>query len=140
MPEHSVFMTDIHMRFRDIDAMGHVNNAVYFTYFESGRWQFFYSEAQQEKFQEISFILAHVRCDYIKALTLDDHPVLYMWTGAIGSKSFTLFYRMVERTDRSVVYATGQSVQVCYDYEKNTSLPISDQIRQQLALYQKEPA
>ena len=45
-----VFSTDIDLRFRDVDAMGHVNNAVYFTYFEYGRFKFFYSESQKKNF------------------------------------------------------------------------------------------
>ena len=137
MPEHKVFTTDIEMRFRDIDAMGHVNNAVYFTYFEYGRIQFFDSKPQKDKFQGISFILAHVSCDYIKPLILNDNPTLFMWIKDIGNKSFVFHYQLVEKSDKSIVYATGESVQVIFDYQKNTSIPISDETRSQLTAYLK---
>jgi len=47
MFDFEVFSADIELRFRDMDAMGHVNNAVYFTYFETGRFQFFYSDLEK---------------------------------------------------------------------------------------------
>jgi acyl-CoA thioester hydrolase len=137
MAEHTVFTTDIVMRFRDIDAMGHVNNAVYFTYFEHGRWRFFYSESQKDQFPGLSFILAHVRCDYLRPLTLEKDPVLHMWILDIGNKSFSFHYQLSERSDPSVVYATGKSVQVLFDYQKNVSVPLTDLLKTRLSAYLK---
>ena len=100
MTDFEVFSTDIKLRVRDVDAMGHVNNAVYFTYFETGRFQFFYSEARKEKFTGFAFILAHVSCDFIRPVTLDDRLKLQMWIKAIGSKSFKFHYQLVDAADR----------------------------------------
>ncbi|MCP3952316.1 MAG: acyl-CoA thioesterase [Desulfobacterales bacterium] len=135
MADFEVFLTDIELRFRDVDAMGHVNNAVYFTYFEYGRIKFFYSEDQKEKFPGFSFILAHVSCDFIRPVTLDDRVTLRMWIKAIGSKSFTLNYQLVDAADPAVIFAVGDSVQVCFDYQKNTSVAISKALHAQLSAY-----
>lgn len=135
MADFEVFTTDIEVRFRDVDAMGHVNNAVYFTYFESGRFKFFYSEPRKKKFPGFAFILAHVSCDFIRPVTLDDHLTLRMWIKEIGSKSFKFNYQLTDAADPAVAFATGESVQVCFDYQKNVSVAISQEMLAQLSAY-----
>ena len=132
---NKVFTTDIEIRFRDLDSRGHVNNAVYFTYFELGRLRFYQSAFQKDKLDEIPFILAHTSCDFIKPLTLYDQITIQVWINEIGHKSFTFRYKLINRFDSSVVYATGVSVQVCFDYRKNVSVPVSDELKTQLAGY-----
>ncbi len=135
MADYAVFSTDIDLRFRDVDAMGHVNNAVYFTYFEYGRLKFFYAESQKEKFPGFAFILAHVSCDFIRPVTLDDSLTLRMWIKEIGDKSFKFHYQLVDASDPATVFATGESVQVCFDYQKNRSVPLSEDLNAQLSAY-----
>jgi acyl-CoA thioester hydrolase len=117
-------ITDITIRFRDIDSMGHVNNAVYFTYFEEGRKEFLRSLFNIVSPSEYNFILAHIRCDYLKPIRISDPISLHVWVGETGQKKFDLLYAIVNRDDPSTVYATGRSVQIFYDYKKNTSMPI----------------
>ena len=135
MADFEVFSTHIDLRFRDVDAMGHVNNAVYFTYFEYGRLKFFYSEAQKDKFPGFAFILAHVSCDFIRPVTLDDTLQLQMWVKEIGGKSFKFHYQLVDAADPAITFATGESVQVCFDYQKNRSIVISEDLHNQLSAY-----
>ena len=135
MADFDIFSTNIDLRFRDVDAMGHVNNAVYFTYFEYGRLKFFYSESRKEKFPGFAFILAHVSCDFIRPVTLNDGLTLQMWIKEIGGKSFKFHYQLVGADNPAVTFATGESVQVCFDYQKNTSIPISEGLNAQLSVY-----
>lgn len=135
MGQNEIFTTNIDLRFRDLDAMGHVNNAVYFSFFEHGRLKFLYSNAQKDKFAGITFILAHVSCDYLIPVTLDCHPELHLWVKEIGSKSFAFNYRLGEKEGKNTIYATGESVQVYFDYQKNISIPIPEAIKGQLAVY-----
>ena len=137
MAAKSFFLTDIQVRFRDLDAMGHVNNAVYFTYYESGRIKFFHSQTSDATSPGFSFILAHISCDYLKPITLNDRPVLEMWVSNIGKKSFNFSYRLADQSDKTIVYATGESVQVCFDYQQNTSMPVSEELRGLLSKYLK---
>jgi len=117
-------ITGITVRFRDIDSMGHVNNAVYFTYFEEGRKEFLRSLFNIVNPGEYNFILAHIRCDYLKPIRISDPISLQLWVGEIGQKKFDLVYTIVDRNDASTVYATGRSVQIFYDYKKNATMPI----------------
>lgn len=130
-----VFEKQIEVRFRDIDAMGHVNNAVYFTYFEEGRKAFFHQVLNSSDPLDFPFILAHIDCDFIQPVQLGDDVTLQMWIGTIGSKSFTIQYQL---TNGSTVYAKGKSVQVCFDYKENRSIPVSPEFSQMLGAYRCE--
>jgi len=123
------FTTDIVVRFRDLDAMGHVNNAVMFTYFEEGRKAFFQSQFSSASANDFPFILAHARCDYLRPVALGNRPRLKMWIEDIGSKSFAIGYELAEAADPETVYSRGRSVQVCFDYRENRSVPISAEWR-----------
>jgi acyl-CoA thioester hydrolase len=121
---HKKIITDITVRFRDIDSMGHVNNAVFFTYFEEGRKEFLRSLFNIIKPEDYNFILAHISCDFLKPLRINDPILLQLWVGEVGTKRFDLVYSIVKRDDESVVYAKGRSVQIFFDYKSNATMPI----------------
>lgn len=133
----NVYSVQIPVRFRDLDAMGHVNNAVFFTYFEIGR-ETFHSENISSKIEKSlsSFILAHISCDYMRPVTVDTRLTLSMAVKKIGRKSFEYLYILSDTVDESVEYARGESVQVCYDYERNKSVDLSPEFRDILINYQ----
>lgn len=139
----SCFELPLTVRFRDLDAMGHVNNAVMFTYFEEGRTQFFIRQTATDGPATFNFILAHVACDFRRPIKLEHRPLLRMWTGTVGAKSFEFFYQVVDATDPAVVFAEGRSVQVSFDYARNATVAVDQALRQRLDLYRRpapEPA
>ena len=138
MSSGKIFSTNIHVRFRDLDALGHVNNAVFFTYFEEGRKEFSKKHFNVSDPSDFRFIMAHIRCNYIKPILFVDKATLHMWVKNIGTKSFAFEYKLVHHSDASMVYATGESVQVCYDYQKNQSMAVSDEIKAKLTPYLKQ--
>ena len=135
MHEKKFFTTNLDVRFRDLDVMGHVNNAVFFTYFEQGRLDFFNSASPDVKFPGFDFILAHINCDYLKPVTIDDHLTLQIQIGKIGRKSFNFNYAIVDRADAKSIYATGASVQVCFDYQQNKTVQVSGELKDLLHQY-----
>jgi len=135
MNKNREFKLDIDVRFRDLDALGHVNNAVYFTYFEEGRKSFFDNLYPERDLYDFRFILAHIRCDFIKPATLKDRLTMHMTVGDIGRKSFKLYYELTDRNDNEVVFAKAESVQVCYDYKSSETIQVSDELKQQLSKY-----
>ena len=124
MNMHKKIITNISVRFRDIDSMGHVNNAVFFTYFEEGRKDFLRLLFNIIKPEEYNFILAHISCDFLKPIKINYPISLQLWVGETGQKKFDLEYRIVNRDDESIVYAKGQSIQIFFDYKNNSTIPI----------------
>jgi acyl-CoA thioester hydrolase len=122
------FTTDIQMRFRDIDGMGHVNNAVYLSYTELARTQFYMKHAGKRTLEDIDFILAHVDIDFESQAVWGDEIRVTTWPSKIGTSSFALTYEVSERRTGRVL-ARVKSVMVAYDYEKKKSKPIPPEFR-----------
>lgn len=125
------FTTDIQMRFRDIDGMGHVNNAVYLSYIELARTQFYMHQANKRSLDEIDFILAHVEIDFESQAVWGDQIQVAVWPSKIGNSSFTLSYEVQEKQSGRV-FARARSVLVSYDYENKKSKPIPSHFRKLL--------
>ena len=135
MSRNHPFQSRIGIRFNDIDAMGHVNNAVIFTYFEEGRKALFYDEFKKSFPGGFNFMVAHLECDYILPVRLDDRLLLNIWVSAIGTKSFKLTYALIDETDVDRIFAKGSSVQVCYDYRLGQSVPVPQMLKNALMTY-----
>ena len=109
------------VRFRDCDAMGHVNNAVYSTYLEEARIGVLGDL--------ISFILARVEIDFRAELRMGEEVEVRTRCSRIGTKSFDLEH-VIAAGDR--VVAEAKSVLVSYDYERGESVPVPDDLRARL--------
>ena len=128
---NNFYKIEIPVRFRDLDAMGHVNNAVFFTYFEIGRESLWADHISGRIHKANSyFILAHISCDFIRPITLETRLTLNLAVRKIGKKSFDFLYILNDSNDESVEYARGESVQVCYDYSQNRSIELSAEFRE----------
>jgi acyl-CoA thioester hydrolase len=110
------------VRFRDCDALGHVNNAVFSTYLEEARIGMLGELAE--------FILARVEIDFVSELRVGDDLVIGTRCSRIGAKSFELEHE-IHTGDR--VAARGKSVLVAYDYERGQSVPLTDELKRTLA-------
>ena len=114
-----IFETTVEIRFADIDAMGHVNNAVYFSYFEQARMAHFKERvARIWDWNEDGVIVARNEIDYIYPVFLNDRMNIRLWVDHVGSKSFSVCYRVVvgER-----LCAEGKSVLVCFNHKNKAT-------------------
>jgi acyl-CoA thioester hydrolase len=114
----------IQLRFKDLDSMGHVNNANHLTYFELARVSYFHEVVKEEiDWHRQGIILARMEIDYKSPILLDDEVWVYVRVSGFGRTSFSMEYIVVSnRSEGTVVAASGKSVQVCFDYSRN--LPI----------------
>ena len=122
------FHTQIEVRFRDCDSMGHVNNAVYLTYLEHARFGYWRQVLQGRAATAPKMILARAECDFIAAAGFGDLLDVRMRVIALGRTSFTAEYEIVQARDRRLV-AKARSVLVMYDYDAGKPVPISDEVR-----------
>jgi acyl-CoA thioester hydrolase len=119
----------IPVRFRDLDAMGHVNNAVYLTYFEAARIPYYLMLSGTPDLAHTDMIVARIECDYRAPATFGDTLIVGVRVDEIRSRSFSLTYR-IENAAISELVAEGRSVQVAYDYAaRETRLVSAELIR-----------
>jgi acyl-CoA thioester hydrolase len=125
-------------RFRDTDAMGHVNNAVYITYLEVARQAYWERVEPAVDYSNVPFILAHVSCDFRSEALLGEDLEIGVRCDWIGTKSFGFSYQIREvRSRRLVVEAS--SVQVCYDYTAKRSIPMPEALRRRIEEFEGRP-
>lgn len=118
----------IQVRFCDLDGLGHINNAVYLSYFEIGRVAYFQEILGARTFREIGFILAEVTVRFRAPGKLEEPLSLGIRAVEMHNSSFTFEYELVE-TGTGRIIATGRSVQVWYDYERGQPVRIPEEIR-----------
>lgn len=120
---------EIAPRFRDTDAMGHINNAVYVTYLEVGRQIYWARFDRDSDYRRVPFILAHVTIDFRSEALVKEVLEVGIRMEWIGTRSFAFAYQIWEKSTRRLV-AEATTVQVCYDYEAKQTLPVPDELRQ----------
>jgi len=119
---------DIEVRFRDTDAMGHVNNAVFLTYLEVARQTYWQRVDPGRSYDRVPFILAHAGIDFRRPVTLNDAPRVYVTVLWVGKSSFAMRY-VVRARDRDVLFADAETVMVTFDYEADRSIPVPESLR-----------
>ena len=129
---------ELRPRFRDTDAMGHINNAVYVTYIEVARQEYWRRLTGVHDYGEVPFILAHVTIDFRAEALVHETLLLGIRCEWIGGKSFAFVYEIRDKgSGRLIVNAT--SVQVCYDYTTKRSMNMPDEIRRALESFEGRP-
>lgn len=125
------FSHPIEVRFRDLDALGHVNNAVVVTYLELARWAWWKRLLGAREFQALGFLIARVEVDYRVPIQLDDPVRVDLRCPRVGGSSFDLAYE-VRRGDGTVC-AVARTVQVMLDFAGGRPIPVDDEVRAWLA-------
>ncbi|MGZ4808323.1 MAG: acyl-CoA thioesterase [Thermoanaerobaculia bacterium] len=129
------YVAPMHVILRDLDAFGHVNHAVYLTYFEWARTEMWLELTGRDDVRGITFILARAECDYRLQLALEPIEVAVRIQ---DMRSTSLdFVSEIRKADGRVA-ATGKVVVVLFDYETQSKVPVSDELRKAVALFQKE--
>jgi acyl-CoA thioester hydrolase len=128
------FYDEVRVRFRDVDAMGHVNNAVYFTYMETARSVFFQQFFDIRQPFDIPVILGETSCRYLAPAYFGEVLRVGLGVSRFGNKSFDIVYR-IEGTDGRLV-ATGDSAMVMYNYAQGTSVPVPESFKEAVRAFQ----
>ena len=129
------FRTNISIRFSDIDAVGHVNNAIYLTYFEIARFNY-WQEAINWNLSENGVIVGKSEVNYLKPIMLHDQIACYVRVVRIGNSSFDVMHVLVKITPHGEeICTTGKTVCISYDYKANKSILIPAKEREQMIAY-----
>jgi acyl-CoA thioester hydrolase len=139
---HFPVETEINVRFSDADAMGHVNNACYLTYFEQARVAYFKKLhggdlSRMEPTESFNFIIGEITVRFQAPAFIDEMLIVGVRVAEFGTKSFRMEYEIRrKKTDEPV--ATGQSTQVMYDYKTKKTFPIPDSFREKMMALEKK--
>ena len=122
----------LQIRFNDIDAMGHVNNAVIMEFFDLGKDHFFRSCGLPPEEGDFTVMVVHYEVDFRSQIHKEDRIDVQTAVERFGTKSLTVFQQIVN-TDTQVVCAECRTVMAGYRRSTGAADVIPDDIRQRLA-------
>ena len=118
----------VQVSLRDLDALGHVNHAVYLSYLEVARTNYYFQLRGFREIGDLDFILGSVTCRYRSPALLHETLIVHLGPARIGLKSWDLAYEVrAETTGRLILDA--ETTQVQYDYAASRSVPIPPAVR-----------
>ena len=126
------FTTDVEVRFRDIDKMGHVNNAVYATYLEQARARY-YDGVLGLVLSDVPTVIVSLAIDYRASIDPTDEVTVGVRVPRLGNSSIPMEYAIYANGELA---ATGETVQVTTDRDTGRSSPIPDEWREQIEAFE----
>jgi acyl-CoA thioester hydrolase len=135
-PSPFVVSIEIPVAWGEQDAFGHLNNVVYFRYFESVRMHYLdrIGLLRSHNEQGLGVILASTTCDFKKPVEWPAKLTVRCGCTAVGNTSFTMAYEILD--EQGGIVATGTSVQVMFDYRLQLKALVPDLIRAAIASMQ----
>ena len=115
------------LRWSDMDAFGHVNNAMYFTYFEQVRVDWL---GTMDVGHEL--VLANVSCTFLKPLTFPADIEVTLYAGRAGRSSLDSYYEIRMPDSSKQLYALGHGTIVWFDHTAGHSVPMPETVRRRL--------
>jgi acyl-CoA thioester hydrolase len=120
--------------FGDLDAFGHVNNAVYLTYLENARIGYMREVLSIESLEDLLVIVAKVKIDFRSRASLGEVLEIGARVSRIGTKSFDLDHEV--RGPDSRLVAVASTTLVTFDYRGDTTMPVPDLWRERIQSFE----
>ena len=136
VPAHLVQQLEIPVAWGEQDAFGHLNNVMYFRYFESVRMHYLerIGVLRSHREQNIGVLLASTSCDFLRPVEWPAKLIAHTGCSRVGNTSFTLEYLILD--ERGEAVARGSSVQVMFDYARSVKVSVPEAIRKEIAAWQ----
>lgn len=122
------FHVNIQTRWRDLDAFGHVNNAVFATYIETARGTLFKRWSLPFDGTGKSLIVASMTINYLKQLKHPSNIIVGLKINKVGNTSFNIESYIFNEKDTQNPIATSNVVIVCFDFDNQKPVPVFSQI------------
>lgn len=138
IPDISLFRhhTPVMVRFNDIDILGHLNNTVYFSFYDTGKAYYFKTvRGDSMDWKRVDTVIANVNCAYVNSIVFGDSIEVYTRCMEIRDKSFRLQQMLVKMPEKTVM-SVCETVMVSFDPDTHKSTPVSGEWRKQLEAYE----
>ncbi|MFS8402238.1 acyl-CoA thioesterase [Xanthomonas campestris pv. campestris] len=130
MSEHKILArVPISVRWRDMDSMGHVNNAKYISYLEEARVRWMLGVEGVAMTDRIAPVVAATNVNYKRPLVWPNDILVELFVERLGSSSVTIGHRILDQKDEDVLYSDGNVVVVWIDTQTGKSASLPDAVR-----------
>jgi len=130
----------IQIRFKDIDKLGHVNNANHLTYIESGRVDYFNDVVRSKiDWNKTGMILANCEITYKQPILLEDQLFCYTKVSRFGTKSFDVENLLIiDNGDGPIIGASTKVTLVCMNYETKQTIEVPQEWKDLVIAFEKQ--
>ena len=136
IPSPEVFTNrlPIQIRFSDVDVIGHVNNIIFFAYYDTGKAAFMTGLLGRKiSWNEVDTVVANVDCAFIAPIFYGEKIEVLTTCVAIHDKSFRLL-QMIRNSESGEVKSVCETVMVSFDPNTQKSAPLSEEWREKLSV------
>ena len=116
----------IQLRFNDVDKFGHVNNTVYFSFYDLGKTEYFASVCPGVDWEKDGIVVVHIEANFLTQIFASDRIAVQTAVSEIGTKSFHLIQRVID-VETEEVKCICTSVMVAFDLDKHESKPLPEE-------------
>ena len=132
--------TPIQLRFNDFDALGHVNNSVYFSFFDLGKVSYFSDVLPEINVnKEVGLVIGHIEVSFLLPVYPGENVAVETAVVEIGNKSFKLSQQLID-LDTNETKCICKTVMVCFDATTKKTHPISENWRKSMAEFENNTA
>jgi acyl-CoA thioester hydrolase len=126
------------IRYSDIDAQKHVNNAVVITYLESARMGYYQACGlwDGKAFDKFGMVVAAIKIDYLKPILFGQSIRIGLRISRIGNKSLQFIFQ-VEDQSETITFARGEIIMVAYDPKREKSIPVPTDWKEKIENFEK---
>ena len=137
--ENYTYYHPIDVRFADLDPLAHVNNAVYLTYLESARFDYYQRAGiwSPDHAMQTGMVVAHIDMDYLVPILFGQAIRVGLRVTRLGNKSFTMAF-LIETAPEHTPLARGTCVVVTYDPQTGKSIPLPDDWREKITQFEEQ--
>lgn len=128
------FRRQVDVRFRDVDAMGNAHHSLPLIYFEEARAAYWREVVGRPTLADIDYTVGEAELRFHKRITFPARLTVGVRTTRLGNSSFTMEYVLWD--EAGTVLTTGRTVLVMYDYERERSKPIPDDVRRRIEVWE----
>ena len=122
---------EIQVRFRDLDAYGHVNNAVYMSYLETARVDMIHDLFMRDMSKNIQYLLVSVKLDYLQPILLSDRVFVHCKFDDIGKVRFKVRYNV--HNGEGKIFAEGYSEHALFNGNTKRPMRLPEEWKKEVA-------
>ena len=124
----------LQIRFNDVDKFGHVNNTVYFQFYDTTKTDYFASVCKGVEWERVAIVVVKIEAEFVAQIKADNRIAGRTRVVKIGNKSFHLEQDVID-IDTQEVKSRCLSVMVLYDLERQQAIPLPDEWRRAISSY-----
>ncbi|MDE6143855.1 MAG: acyl-CoA thioesterase [Muribaculaceae bacterium] len=129
LPDISLFhdRTGVQIRFNDVDVLGHVNNTVYFAFYDTGKAHYFNSVGGKPvDWKHVDMVIANVNCSFMAPIVFGEDIEVLTTCLSVSNKSMRIL-QLIRETASGQIKSACETVMVCFDPATGQTSPVPEE-------------